>query len=315
MVRFLPVATCLVLATAGPLCAQLSDVNPYSPDPQSTLSTWPVFYKLPPGHKLQYYLMGWCGSAGRGARYDQWYRENCTFNVNTLPEASLEGTIVRATDAVLTVKDASGQVVTVVLYPDLAVTDTHVLGVAAPSALKRDVWVRFVGTVAGKAEVADPVANLEVYSPRAGDNFPRIALGVRQTIAGRLVRGSVRHWLLKPARAGQIGLVDFTLAPDAQLTFDVGRLDQVAPGQKVEVRGRLWDVEGQLLAAQPKPGFFADRPPPELSPAQLDALRQQLVPVLYACQVSIHTAGVPQVSPGPLKSNYSYAHPTASRGM
>jgi hypothetical protein len=268
--------------------------NPYAKSPQSTLSSWPPYYHLPPGDNAYYYRMGWCGIKHHGPIYDRWYREHALLNINAMPETSWEGEIVEVAGPFLKARQPDGESVTILANPSLQVTDLRMVGATDAKALARGVWVHFVGEVDREGAVAAPVAQLEVYTPRPDDQLQQVVPGERQVIAGRLVAKDDSAWELKPAVRSRFNAVRFTLAADARLMQDVAQLNLAKPGQKITVRGRLFDVMAQLkeIQRQAVPGYFQqmqmlEEPEPVPLPSMDDPSVKAMRPIIFACRMTV----------------------------
>jgi hypothetical protein len=301
MQRIVLVAFLTSLLWGQTAAAQLFVSDPYARDPKSTLSQWPVIYKLPPSHKAWYYKMGFCGLAGKGIGYQAWYDRHSTFNVNALPETSWEGRIKTATAGMVEAVDDQGKRILMVINPSRKVSDVHVMGPAEPQMLKVGRWIRFVGKVDSQGRVTEPVTQLEFYTPAPTDDLPMIKADSRQLIAGCLVRRIPEGWELRPARKCKFNGVELSLASNRHMTVDVAEVSAVHEGQKVSVSGRLFDPAAQAAAqvVQAGPGYFED-PSGTLEAEQAELAAEAaakarkgettLVPVIFACRVVILTA-------------------------
>ncbi|HEY5313325.1 MAG TPA: hypothetical protein VIK18_12435 [Pirellulales bacterium] len=289
--------------------AQLFVSDPYARDPNATLSTWPVLYKLPPSHKAFYYVMGWCGTCKKGTEYQKWYDRHSQFNVNALPEAAWEGRVVSASSGMVDAVDDSGQRTIMVIYPSRGVSDVHVVGPAEPEMLKLGKWVRFAGKIDEAGRVTEKVSQLEFYTPQKHDDMPLVTPGPRQLIAGCLVRKIGGLWEMRPARKCKFNAFEFSLASKPHMTVDVAEVSAVRPGQKLTVRGRLFDVAAQTTAKvmQQGPGWFDDpNGVIEAEQAKVAAVEAEkavkgattLVPVIFTCQMIIQT-GTDEVAANP----------------
>jgi hypothetical protein len=280
--------------------AQLFVSDPYARDPNSTLSTWPVLYKLPPTHQAYFYVMGWCGMCKKGPEYQKWYDKHSQFNVNALPETSWEGRVTSASAGMVEAVDESGKRAMLVVYPSRGVSDVHVMGPAEPAMLKLGKWVRFAGKVDQAGRVTERVSQLEFYTPQAKEDLPLITPGTHLLIAGCLVRKLPDVWELRPARKCKFNAIEFSLTSNPRMTVDVAEVSAVRSGQKLTVRGRLFDAAAQtaVKVVQAGPGWFED---PngilEAEQAKLAAAEAAkaakgdttLVPIIFTCQMVIQT--------------------------
>lgn len=292
-------------ANADPLVS-----DPYAKDPSSTLSSWPVLYKLPPSHKAHYYAMGWCGLCKKGPDYQKWYDRHSQFNVNALPEVSWEGKVKSASAQAVEAVNDQGKSVTMVIYPSRKVSDVHVVGPAETGMLKVGKYVRFVGKVDEKGRVSEPVSALELYTPLDSKEMPIITAGNRDLVAGCLVRQTASGgWEMRPARKGQFHKFEFATVSKPRVTVDVAEVGVVKEGQKVTVHGRLWDEAAQAAAqvVSAGPGYFQD-PSGALEAQQAELAAEAakeaakgnttLVPIIFACRMVIQT-GTDDVDPNP----------------
>ncbi|HEX4150014.1 MAG TPA: hypothetical protein VHY20_13540, partial [Pirellulales bacterium] len=123
----------------------------------------------------------------------------------------------------------------------------------------------------------------------------------QQLSAGRLVRRIGENWELRPARKSKFNGIEFSLASNRRLTVDVSELDVAREGQKLTVRGRLFDPAAQtaMQVVQQGPGYFQD---PfglaEQAQAKLAAEaaakaangETNLVPMIFTCHMVILTS-------------------------
>lgn len=301
--------SCLWGQTAA---AQLFVSDPYARDPNSTLSTWPVLYKLPPTHKAEYYAMGWCGLCKKSADYQKWYDIHSQFNVNALPETSWEGHVTSASAGMVEAVDDSGHKVNMVIYPSRGVSDVHVVGPAEPDMLKLGKWVRFAGKIDVNGRVTEKVSQLEFYTPQKSDELPLVTPDKKTLIAGCLVRKLGGLWEMRPARKCKFNAFEFSLASNPHMTVDVAEVSAVKPGQKLTVRGRLFDVAEQTRAnvMQQGPGFFDDpHGVIEAEHAKVAAAEAEkaakgqttLVPVIFTCRMVIQT-GTDEIAANPVRA-------------
>lgn len=232
--------------------------NPYAvakeppPPPVAADGTlqWGTFYKSAALQKSYERLwnLGACRGTNRAITEPV---ERNKIVVDNLPEAEFQGT-VRGTAGTLAggvLAFAPGEAAepwVATLHP-AGVSDLVVTGEAPISALKPGMTVRLRATVDAKGRGMAPIKDLEIVTPPAGFKPDEVRPDRLDTIVGTVtrVRGAV---LLLHVDAGRVRRLALTLAPDARATVNASLLEMAAPGDSVEVTGRLWSGEGCMAA-------------------------------------------------------------------
>jgi len=172
--------------------------------------------------------------------------------IDNLPESSFSGT-VRVTVGTSNggmvafseghVIDASVPVLVAQLHP-AGVTSIQVGGPAAITALRPGMTVRLRATVDDKGRASAPARAIEIVSPPVGFTPDAVRPHAPETIVGDVQRVTESTLLLHVA-AGRIRRLTLPLAADATvMVVDASRVDLIAPGDSLEVTGRMWSGDG-----------------------------------------------------------------------
>lgn len=255
----LPLLVIAVWASAAP--GQVAPYNPYadaqdSPPPLAADGTihWGTFYK---SAKLQQsYERLWNLGACRGSNkaITVPVAEN-QLVIDRLPEAEFKG-VVRAV-----VGQAAGGMVAfdesdgtgghaeplVAQFHPAGVTRFQIGGRAPASILTTGMVVRIRAEVDGKGHGVEPVSSFEIVTPPAGFVPDAVRPKRMETIVGTVV--SIQKNLVGlRVDAGKLRRITLQLDADAIATIDAARLDLVATGDEIKVKGRLWTGEGAMGA-------------------------------------------------------------------
>jgi phage gp45-like len=84
---------------------------------------------------------------------------------------------------------------------------------------------------------------LTIVTPAADFTPQSVQPGRSDPIVATVVSFKSRVLIVR-VDAGRVRRLTFTLAEDAVVSVDAARLDLVAPGDAIEVKGRLWSGEG-----------------------------------------------------------------------
>ncbi len=275
----------LVVAVWGTAAsAEVAPYNPYAdaqdaPPPIAADGTihWGTFYK---SAKLQQaYERLWNLGACRGSNKAITIpvAENKVV-IDRLPEAEFKG-VVRAVEG----QTAGGMVAfdeptsavgdhvepLVAQFHPAGVTRFQVVGPAPVSILAPGMVVRLRAEVDAKGRTVRPVSAFEIVTPPTGFVPDAIRPGQVDTIIGTVV--SIRKNAVSlRIDAGKVRRITLDLDSHAVATIDAARLDLVAAGDAIEVKGRLWTGEGAMGAGTI---FVSDvlvskRPPAEAATGQ-----------------------------------------------
>ncbi|MFN7811322.1 MAG: hypothetical protein ACK5SI_01510 [Planctomycetia bacterium] len=243
----------VVLLAGSALPAAAEPFNPYGmPEavvapvaPDGTLR-WGVFYKSAE-MQLAYERL-WKMGACRGTSKEIMIPvEENKLLIDRLPEADFVGVVQGvagglAGGLVAFADDEVSATYVAHLHP-AGVTNFSVVGRAPAAIVQPGMAVRIVARVDARGRGSEPLRKLDVVTPPAGfkpdevrpDIVERI-VGVVTTVRGRTMQVRVD--------AGKLRRLTFTLAEDAVATIDAASPGLVAPGDRVELRGRLWTGEG-----------------------------------------------------------------------
>jgi hypothetical protein len=242
-------------------CGQVSPYDPYAeahdaPPPVSADGTihWGTFYK---SAKLQQsYERLWNLGACRGSNkaITVPVAEN-KLVIDRLPEAEFTG-VVRAVSGQIagglvafdeTSSTASRTEPLVAQFHPAGVTRFQVVGPATLSVLRPGMVVRLRAEVDAKGLGVRPVAALEIVTPPAGFVPDAVRPGRLEQVVGTIV--SIRRNVAGlRVEAGTLRRLTISLEPSAAVTIDAARLDLVASGDEISVKGRLWTGAGALAA-------------------------------------------------------------------
>jgi hypothetical protein len=128
------------------------------------------------------------------------------------------------------------------LHP-AGVSHLTVTGGISLGDLRPGMAVRLRATVDERGRGTVPLRAVTVVTPAAGFKPEPVRSGKADDIIATIVslRGPT---LVVRVDAGKIRRLTFTLADDAVATVDGARLDLVAAGDTIEIKGRLWSGDG-----------------------------------------------------------------------
>jgi len=251
----------VIVAWASTACGQADPYNPYAeahaaPPPLAADGTihWGTFYK---SAKIQQaYERLWNLGACRGSNkaITVPVAEN-KLVIDRLPEAEFKG-IVRGVvgqvaGGVVAFDENSatagrGEPLIAQLHP-AGVTRFKVVGQVPASVLVPGMVVRLRAEVDGKGRGVQPVSKLEIVTPPEGFVPDAVRPDQVDTIVGTVV--SIRKGIMSlRVDAGTLRRITLEVDPAAIATIDAARLDLVASGDEIEVKGRLWTGDGALGA-------------------------------------------------------------------
>ena len=257
MLRFAIPCLVVTVLSGAPASGQVGPYNPYAmaedvPPPLAADGTiqWGVFYK---SAKLQrayerLWSLGACRGSNRAITVP--VAEN-KLVIDRLPEAEFRGVVQGATG------DLAGGMVAFTLdstSPDgteALVAQLHPAGVSrlavrgpVPAAvLTSNAVVRVRARVDERGRGIEPVAAFEIVVPPADFRPDAIRPGQLDTIVG-VVQAVRRDAVVLRVDAGEIRRVTLAVTDDVAVTVDAPRLDLVAAGDRIEVRGRMWTGDG-----------------------------------------------------------------------
>lgn len=175
--------------------------------------------------------------------------------IDRLPEADFSGVVRAAVGSVaggLVAFDEGGHAqpgddpLVAQLHP-AGVTRFQVVGRSTASVLAVGMAIRFRGQVDDKGHGVRPVSAVEIVTPPAGFVPDPVRSGHDETIVGTIV--SIRkHVVGVRLDTGRLRKLVVEIPADAVVSVDAARLDLVAAGDSIEVKGRLWTGEGAMGA-------------------------------------------------------------------
>jgi len=239
--------------------AQVAPYNPYAdmheaapPVAADGTIHWGTFYK---SAKLQgayerLWNLGACRGSNKAITVP--VAEN-KLVIDRLPEADFSGVVRGAVGSVaggLVAFDEGGggrtsdEPLVAQLHP-AGVTRFQVVGRTTASVLAVGMVIRFRGEVDDKGHGVKPVSAVEIVTPPPGFVPDPVRVGHDETIVGTIV--SVRkHVVGVRVNAGRLRKLVVEIPADAVVSIDAARLDLVAAGDAIEVKGRLWTGEGAM---------------------------------------------------------------------
>ena len=128
------------------------------------------------------------------------------------------------------------------LHP-AGVSHLTVTGPVAIGALQPGMVVRMRAAVDERGRASEPLRALTIVTPPADFAPEAVRPGKADTIVATVV--SIRAaTLVVRVDAGRVRRLTFAVAEDAVVTVDAARLDLVAAGDAIAVKGRLWSGAG-----------------------------------------------------------------------
>lgn len=248
--RLLPsifLAGCLVAPVAAepfnPYALPEAVVAPVAPDGSLR---WGTFYKSA-DVQLAYERL-WKMGACRGTKKSITIPvENNKLAIDRLPEADYAGIVHGSAGGLagglVAFADDEAQASYVAHLHPAGVTSFSVVGRSTAAIVQPGMAVRIVATVDARGRGSEPLRKFDIVTPPEGfvpdevrpDRVERI-VGVITNARGRTLQVRVD--------AGKLRRLTFTVAEDAVVTIDAASPNLVAPGDRVEIRGRLWTGEG-----------------------------------------------------------------------
>jgi hypothetical protein len=252
------IAVAVLLLVGRSAHGQLTPYNPYADSqeapaplaPDGTIQ-WGVFYKSAAMQKA--YLRLWNLGACRGTNppITEPVNRNKVI-IDRLPEADYEGTVVAASGTIAggmiafsePAAGGTGEPFVVQLHP-AGVTRLRVTGRSSASMLLPGHVIRVVTAVDEQGEGIEPLARFDLVTPPADYVPPDVRPGVRGEIVGTVKRLH-KDVLTLHVPVGRLRRLTFNLPADAVATLDAARLDLVAPGDAIQLTGRLWSGDGAM---------------------------------------------------------------------
>ena len=288
MTRAVLLSVCFASAVLGmqQARAQLTPYDPYAAvqerlppvAPDGTLR-WGVFYKSAEMQQAYERLwnLGACRNTNPAITIP--VQENRLL-IDRLPESEFTG-VVRGTvgslaGGVVAFVETQGDSAHLPLFAQLhpaGVSKVSVCG-SVPAALVRPgMWVRVKAEVDARGRAVDPAHDLEIVAPQPGFKPDPVRPGRMDTLVGLVTQTTDKALLLR-VDAGTIRRLRIPLAADAVASIVADRFDLIAPGDTVEVKGRLWAGEGCSGRGTIFASHVTVQKPPLPAPANAAAARK-----------------------------------------
>lgn len=215
---------------------------------------WGTFYKSAAMQKAYERLweLGACRNSNKAITIP--VQEN-KLVVDRLPEAEFRG-VVRGTAGTLAggmvafvdrAADSSDAPPFVAQLHPAGVSQVRVVGRMPATVLTVGMTVRVRATADKNGRIAEPVRAFEIVTPPADFVPDEVRPGHLDEIVGTVQQRRNAVVTLRVPTGG-IRRLTLSLAEDAEATIDAARLDLIAPGDSVEVNGRLWSGDGAMGA-------------------------------------------------------------------
>jgi hypothetical protein len=180
--------------------------------------------------------------------------ENNKLLIDRLPEADYAGLVqaahgTRAGGVVAFTDKAAGggdDAFFAQLHP-AGVSHLIVTGTVTAGDLRPGMAVRMRAAVDERGRAAEPLRAVTIITPPAEFAAEAVRTGKPESIVATVL-SSRAGTLVVRVDAGRVRRLTFSLADDAVVTVDAARLDLVAPGDAIEVKGRLWSGAGSAGA-------------------------------------------------------------------
>lgn len=248
--RLLPsivLAGCLVTPVAAeqfnPYALPEAVVAPVAPD--GTLR-WGTFYKSAE-MQLAYerlWKMGACRGTSKAITEPV---ENNKLVIDRLPEADYAGVVQGVAGGLagglVAFADDDAKAMYVAHLHPAGVSSFSVTGRSPAAIVQPGMAVRIVATVDSRGRGGEPLGKFDIVTPPAGFVPDEVRPGRVERIVGVVTNVRGRTMQVR-VDAGKLRRLTFTVAEDATVTIDAASPNLVAPGDRVEIRGRLWTGEG-----------------------------------------------------------------------
>lgn len=248
--------------------AQVVPYNPYadSQDPTPAVLPdgtihWGTFYKSAAIQKAYERLwnLGACRNTNKAITIPV---ENNRLKIDSLPEGEFRGIVTAVTGtnsggAVAFVEasgDVSGAAERVALLHPAGVSRVEISGTAPANFLAPGMTVRFQTRVDARGRATEPLRLIHVVTPSRDAKPVPVTADTDELIVGR-VASIKRNMLSVRIDAGKIRRLSVPLADRAVVEVQSADVGLVRPGDRVEIKGRLWEGEGALGDGS----VFADR--------------------------------------------------------
>lgn len=239
------VVGCLLCGPATTVFAQTGAFNPYAADPNMAASdaVWPPHYKQPviTAWEAIKYQQGWClMDQNKINKYQT--DPNRFMDVNKLPKVNISGQVVGTKDNVVAMVDGDKNPRYIIIHESPSVSAVRVKGTALPAGLRRGQFVKFLGTVNAKGQVAEPITEMELAMPPKSGGVPQVIADKKAVIIAQ-VASNQNGKLTLTVPTGKLRSFTATVAEQAKITVNIGDYKLANPEDKVTVTGRLYKAE------------------------------------------------------------------------
>lgn len=181
--------------------------------------------------------------------------------IDRLPEGDFEGVVVQGAGTlaggVIAFTEQQGRMDAPVFFAQLhpaGVSRLQVVGSTTAAALQPGLVVRFRTTVAADGRATEPVSQVEIITPPAEFVPDAVRPGTRGDVVGQLVRVRPDEVQVR-VPAGKVRRIVVPITEAVEIFVDAAEPALIAPGDVIELKGRLWSGEGSVGAGT----IFASR--------------------------------------------------------
>lgn len=243
LILLLGVATPAAAEPFNPYAVPEAVVAPVAPD--GTLR-WGVFYKSPDIQRAYERLwnMGACRGTNKAITVPV---EENKLVVDRLPEADYVGIVQGVAGGLarglMAFADDDAKTTYVAHLHPAGVTSFSVVGRSPAAIVQPGMAVRLVAKVDDRGRGVEPLRKFDIVTPPPGFKPDEVRPDRVERIVG-VVTGVRNRTMQVRVEAGKIRRLTFTVADDAVVTIDAATPNLVAPGDRIELRGRLWTGDG-----------------------------------------------------------------------
>lgn len=235
-----------VLCSASNLFAQLGRYDPYAkpvddlpPIAEDGTLHWPTYFRSAAMEARYQNLwhMGACGGTNKSITIPV---EKNKLNIDTLPEVTIVGRVLKVDKGGLLVQQTDGQVDMIVTHP-AGVSRIDVTGDVPASWLKNGMLVKLIGQVDEEGHGVEPIDSIDVISSPGDFAPPEVEPGVRRNVIA-VVKSLRGKTLVVQTSSGTLRKLTFTLSDDAIAHLMTKAISFTTVGDEVSVTGHLYAV-------------------------------------------------------------------------
>lgn len=219
-----------------PYAKPVDDLPPIAED--GTLH-WPTYFRSAAmeARYQKLWHMGACGGTNKSITVPV---EKNKLNIDTLPEVTVEGRVLKVETGGLLVQQADGQVDMVVTHP-AGVSRIDVTGDVPASWLKPGLLVKLIGQVDEEGHGVEPLDSVDVISSPGDFAPPEVEPGVRRNVIA-VVKSLRGNTLVVQTSSGTLRKLTFTLSDDAIAHLMTKAITFATVGDEVSATGHLYTV-------------------------------------------------------------------------